>query len=75
MAASIFGCEAGIADWLDQSALDKTQVFTIADDDVIKHFDPHDLAGFFQAAGNGDIFVAGGRVSGRMVVKQDDGSG
>ena len=36
-----------------------TQLLTLADDDMIKQFDPQDFAGFVDSIGHPDVFLAG----------------
>src|SRR5260370_33033691 len=45
------------------------------DDDMIQHADAQGLAGLLQAAGQGEIVVAGRGISGGGVVDQEDGLG
>jgi hypothetical protein len=42
---------------------------------MVQHLDPHELACLAQAAGDGDVLTAGGRIAGGVVVDQDQRGG
>lgn len=47
----------------------------VADHQVVDEFDADDLAGAVHSPGEGDILPGGGRITGRVVVPDDDASG
>jgi hypothetical protein len=58
---------------LPVTVIDEGDVAPAADDDVIESADPHDLADVGEAAGDLQVFLAGGRIAARMVVLCDGG--
>jgi hypothetical protein len=42
---------------------------------MVQKLDPHDVAGLRDAFGEPDVFVAGRRIAGRMVVDEDHAGG
>ncbi len=53
---------------LQESPFDKTQELAITNDDVVQNLDAENFATFLETSGNGDIFLAGCRVTCRVIV-------
>ena len=59
----------------DNTLLSETDACVTAENNVIQHGDPQGLARLFQSLGHGVIFLARCRVSGRMIVDENNRSG
>ena len=56
-----------------QSGVGEAVVVGLSEDDVVKHSDAEDFRCFDQAVGSFAVLARRGRISGRMVVQEDNG--
>src|SRR5688572_27548265 len=59
--------------YLQYSLVRKTVIARFGDDDVVKHIYLHDLASLVHLLCKADICSAGLQISGRMIVREDNG--
>jgi 7-keto-8-aminopelargonate synthetase-like enzyme len=55
---------------LEHASIVEAVVAFVADDDMIEHSDPHDLANFFEPAGDLDVFLAGCGIAAGVIVNE-----